>query len=193
MHDIEPYHLWRDQYIASEDQHSPFFGTEYDEFHFTNTIYNYYIHPQWDDFGSTTLYLKVLYVNYEQGVCIIELIGEWNDCLQNDIMHLKRNVIEPLEEKGITKYILIGDNVLNFHGSDNCYYEEWYEDIIDSDGWICFINMLDHVVLEMEDVQIHHFVHLGKFFHLPDWRTLSPKSLFKKIEMGIAKKPLALL
>ena len=193
MHDIEPYHLWRDQYIASEDQHSPFFGTEYDEFHFTNTIYNYYIHPQWDDFGSTTLYLKVLYVNYEQGVCIIELIGEWNDCLQNDIMHLKRNVIEPLEEKGITKYILIGDNVLNFHGSDNCYYEEWYEDIIDSDGWICFINMLDHVVLEMEDVQIHHFVHLSKFFHLPDWRTLSPKSLFKKIEMGIAKKPLALL
>jgi len=192
MHDIEPFHLWQDRYIVSEDKHSPFYGKNYDEFHYTNTIYNFYIHPQWDDFGSPTLYLKILFANYEHGLCIIELLGEWNDCLQNDVMPLKRNVIEPLCEKGLNKFILIGDNVLNFHGSDNCYYEEWFEDIADSKGWICFINMLDHVISEMREAEIHHFVHMGPPFYLPEWRTLSPKALFKEVEMGIATDTLAL-
>ena len=149
MHDIEPYYRWRDNYIASEDERSPFYGRVYDEFRFTHQIYNYYIHPQWDDFGSATLYLKVIYADYELGYAIIELLGEWNDCLSNDIMYLKREVVDALSEQGIRKYILICENVLNFHGSDDCYYEEWYEDIADEGGWICFINTLDHVWEEM--------------------------------------------
>jgi len=47
MQDIEPYYRWRDLYIADEDELSPFYGREYSEFEYTNTIYNYYIHPQW--------------------------------------------------------------------------------------------------------------------------------------------------
>jgi hypothetical protein len=55
MHDIEPYYHWRDRYVAAEDKESPFYGRQYSEFEFSQQIYNYYIHPQWDDFGSPKL------------------------------------------------------------------------------------------------------------------------------------------
>ena len=148
MHDIEPFFKWRGSYIASEDHLSPFFGKTYSEFHFTNKVYNYFIHPQWDEFGSATLYLKVLYADYHKGYTIIELIGEWNDCLHNDVMFLKREIIDDMREKGLSKFILICENVLNFHGSDDCYYEEWFEDV--EDGWIATINFHEHVVKEFK-------------------------------------------
>ncbi|MCB0594807.1 MAG: hypothetical protein H6557_04240 [Lewinellaceae bacterium] len=182
MHDIEPYYSWRDKYIASEDERSPFYGRVYDEFRFTNQIYNYYIHPQWDDFGSGTLYLKVIYADYELGYVIIEMLGEWNDCLANDIMYLKREVIDALAEEGIYKYILVCENVLNFHGSDDCYYEEWYEDISEQQGWICFINTLDHVWEEMKDTQLQHYVNFGREFNDINWRPYKPKALFKSLD-----------
>ena len=75
MHDIEPHFHWRDHYIASEDRYSPFFRRQYDEFQYTLKVYNYFIHPQWDQFGSTTLYGKVLFVDYDEGFAILELIG----------------------------------------------------------------------------------------------------------------------
>ena len=74
MHEIEPYYRWRDDYIASEDPLSPFVDTKYSEFEFDKQIYNYLIHPQWDFFGSQTLYLKVLYADYDLGFSIIEFI-----------------------------------------------------------------------------------------------------------------------
>ena len=72
MHDIEPYYNWRHLYIASEDENSPFYGREYSEIEFTNQIYNFVIHPQWDDFGSETLYMKILFVDYDEKYCFIE-------------------------------------------------------------------------------------------------------------------------
>ena len=90
MHDIEPYYEWRDYYVASEDKLSVFFRRKYNEFEFTHKVYNYYIHPQWDAFGSSTLYCKILYVGYDKNIAVIELIGEWNDTLHNDIMIFKR-------------------------------------------------------------------------------------------------------
>ena len=47
---------------------------------------------QWDDFGSSTLYIKILFADYDGGFAIIELIGEWNDAINNDIMLLKRDM-----------------------------------------------------------------------------------------------------
>ncbi len=85
MHEIEPYFNWRHLYIADEDVKSPFYGRTYSEFEFTQTVYNFYIHPQWDDFGSSTLYIKILFADYETGFAIIEMIGEWNDAIENDI------------------------------------------------------------------------------------------------------------
>ena len=140
MQHIEPYYKWRDYYVAAEDKKSPFYKREYSEFYYTNTIYNYYIHPQWDDFGSPTLYLKILFVDYDQQFAIIEFLGEWNDCIENDIMTLKRDVIDQLLRAGIIKFILIGENILNFHADDECYYEEWYENVTDEEGWIAMRN-----------------------------------------------------
>src|ERR1051326_3580372 len=104
MHEIEPYYNWRHLYMAEEDENSPFYGREYSEFVFSQTVYNYYIHPQWDEFGSSTLYLKVLIADYSAEYMIIELIGEWNDAIENDIMTLKRDVIDVFLREGINKF-----------------------------------------------------------------------------------------
>jgi hypothetical protein len=181
MHDIEPYYKWRNYYSAEEDKKSPFYGRNYNEFTFTNKVYNYYIHPQWDNFGSQTLYAKLLITDYDEGYAIIELIGEWNDCLNNDVMFLKRYFVDHLIKHDITKYILVCDNVLNFHGDDNCYYEEWWDDIKDEDGWICIVNTLDHVLDEMERVQTQHYCEIGETFNDINWRKKSPQMTYQEI------------
>ena len=129
MQDIEPFYNWSHLYSSEEDDRSPFYGRVYSEFEYSNTVYNYYIHPLWDDIGSPTLYIKILFCDYEQEFAIIELLGEWNDAIHNDIMILKRDIIDELINEGIKKFILIGENVLNFHASDDCYYQEWLDDI----------------------------------------------------------------
>ena len=86
MHNIEPYYRWEKYYVANLDENSPFYGREY-ETHYSQNIYGYFIHPFWDYIGSETLYIKVLYVDYQQHFAVIEFIGEWNDTLHNDIMH----------------------------------------------------------------------------------------------------------
>ncbi|MEP7195464.1 MAG: hypothetical protein ABI851_03030 [Saprospiraceae bacterium] len=185
MHDIEPYYLWQDTYISSEDERSPFYGSINDEFRYTNKIYNYYIHPQWDSFDSTTLYLKLLFADYEEKFVIIELIGEWNDCIENDIMYLKREVIDPLIKEGINKYILLVENVFNFHGSDSDYYEEWKEEISEDDGWICMVNVLDHVFEEMKRCQLHFFMNFGKNFNDILWQKTTPTLLYELVSQRI--------
>ncbi|MEL6536774.1 MAG: hypothetical protein AAFQ98_15250, partial [Bacteroidota bacterium] len=77
MHTIEPFHRWIHQYHPAKDDRSPFFGKEYNYELYSDTIYGYYIDPAWDFMGSETLYLKVLWVQYEEGIAIIEFIGEW--------------------------------------------------------------------------------------------------------------------
>ncbi|MFS8082482.1 MAG: hypothetical protein ACMG51_03445, partial [Ginsengibacter sp.] len=141
MQDIEPFENWQYLYNSEEDELSPFHGRDYSQFEFINTIYNFYIHPQWDEFGSRTLYMKILIADYEMHFMIIELIGEWNDAIENDIMTLKREVIDIFIRQGIYKFIIIAENVLNFHSSDDSYYEEWFEDIQEQNGWIVILNM----------------------------------------------------
>ena len=107
MHYIEPYYNWRHLYTAEEDEKSPFYKRVYSEFEFSNTVYNYYIHPQWDDIDSRTLYIKILFADYEDNYAIIELIGEWNDAIENDIQTMKRNIIDILIARKIYKFILM--------------------------------------------------------------------------------------
>jgi len=186
MHMIEPYYLWRNYYIASEDPSSPFFGREYSEFEFQDKIYNYYIHPQWDNIDSHTLFLKILFVDVDYGYCIIELIGEWNDAIENDIMTLKRDIIEPIMEYGIDKFILIGENVLNFHYSDDCYYEEWFDDV--EDGWIAMVNFHDHVMKEFKQINIDSYFLTGGELDDLEWRTYSPMQFFQKVSDLVTKR-----
>lgn len=184
MHDIEPYYNWRHLYTAEEDENSPFYGREYDEFAYTNTIYNYFIHPQWDDFGSANLYMKIIYADYQFSFAIIELIGEWNDCIENDIMTLKREVIDYMISRGIYKFILISENLLNFHSSDDCYYEEWWEDIRDQGGWIVALNMPEHTASEFKDARLDQYVFL---LENDRWRTLQPMILYQHIDNALLK------
>lgn len=186
VHEIEPYYNWRDDYIVSEDERSPFYGQVYNEFAYDKQIYNFLLHPQWDDFGSPSLYLKILYVDYDRRVAIIEFIGEWNDAIHNDIMNLKREVIDLLVHEGINKYILIGENVLNFHGSDDSYYEEWFEDI--EDGWIVGLNFNAHVIQEMKAFNIDYYLNFGGNLTDFPWRTIRPKQLYHHIEQQVNKR-----
>jgi hypothetical protein len=179
MHEIEPFYNWRHLYNAEDDELSPFYGIEHSEFVFSNTIYNYYIHPQWDEFGSRTLYLKVLFADYELNYVIIEMIGEWNDAVENDIMQLKRSVIDLMVAKRISKFILITENVLNFHSSDTDYYEEWLEDIKDEGGWIAGINMPEQTQYDFHRSHIDHYVTL---LESPNWRTFQPHDFFQSID-----------
>jgi hypothetical protein len=184
MHEIEPFFNWRHLYTAEEDENSPFFGAQYDEFAYSKTIYNYLIHPQWDDFGSDNLYLKILYADYQFSFAIIEMIGEWNDCIGNDIMILKREVIDPLISKGIYKFILITENVLNFHSSDDCYYEEWQEDIMDKGGWIAALNMPEQTEQEFRIACLDRYVNI---LTNDRWRTFQPAHLYHLIDDHMLK------
>jgi hypothetical protein len=188
MHDIEPFYGWRDHYVASEDVRSPFFEREYSETHFTDQIYDHFIHPQWDNLGSTTLFAKVLYADYEESYAILELMGEWNDTLFNDIMTLKRQLIEPLMSEGVSRFILLGENVLNFHNSDDCYYEEWFDEVTDEDGWIALVNFRTHVIEEFADIDLDSYFVLGGELQELAWRTFSPEHLFSRIDENVARR-----
>jgi len=181
MHDIEPYHHWRTHYVASEDKQSPFYGRTYDEFSYSKKVYNYFIHPQWDEFGSSTLYLKILFIDYEEHYAIIELIGEWNDCLYNDIMYLKRHLVDKILPHGINNFVLMCDNVMNFHASDDSYYEEWYDDIKDNHGHIIFVNTHDHVLEELEKLRLQYYVHFGEQLNDLNWRKKRPKQVLQEL------------
>lgn len=184
MHEIEPFFNWRHLYTAEADEQSPFYGKQYDEFAYSQKIYNYFIHPQWDHFGSDNLYLKILYADYQYQFAIIELIGEWNDCIENDIMTLKREIIDVLISRGINKFILIAENVLNFHSSDDCYYEEWWEDVADEGGWIVCLNMPEQTAREFREAGLDRYIGLIENDH---WRTFKPMALFQLIDDLIIK------
>lgn len=185
MHDIEPFYNWRHIYISEEDERSPFFGRVYSEFQFSQTIYNFYIHPQWDDFGSRTLYMKVLMADYEERYVVIELIGEWNDAIENDIMELKREVMDIFIAEGINKFILIAENVLNFHSGDKDYYEEWYDEVSDADGWIACIDMPEPTQYDFRRAKLNRYIELTE---IENWRIYKPFHLFKKIDQQILNR-----
>ncbi|MBS1651552.1 MAG: hypothetical protein JSU07_06030 [Bacteroidetes bacterium] len=186
MHTIEPFYNWQHLYEASKDANSPFFGREYSEFEFTNKIYNFLIHPQWDDFGSSTLYIKILFIDYDENYAIIEFIGEWNDLINNDIMLLKRNVIDDLIYLGINKFILIGENILNYHFSDDSYYEEWFDE--NNDGWIVLLNFRTHVLDEIKKSGLDYYFIYGGNFDDFDWRKFSPGQVFGNVSKEISKR-----
>ncbi|HXA02565.1 MAG TPA: hypothetical protein VNW99_11295 [Cytophagaceae bacterium] len=186
MHEIEPFYNWDKFYSSSDDERSPFYGVEYNLVHYTNDIYGYYIHPLWDFIGSETLYVKILFADYEKRFAVIELFGEWNDTLHNDIMHLKRNVIDLMVREHINKFILIGENVLNFHGSDDCYYEEWFEDV--EDGWIAAVNFREFVFDEWKKYNLDSYINYGGTMEVDDWRTMSPAVFYERISKLILRR-----
>lgn len=188
MHAIEPFFNWRHLYTAEDDPRSPFHGTEHSEFEFTHAVYDHALHPQWDAFGSSTLYLKVLFADYDEGFAVIEFIGEWNDLLHNDIMYLKRDVVEPMMAEGIVKFILIGESIRNFHPGEEDYYAEWFEETADAGGWVALVNFLGHVREDISRADLDQYFVFGGKLDALEWRRLHPDDLFARVDALVAKR-----
>jgi hypothetical protein len=186
MQEIEPFYNWEKYYSATDDEQSPFYGRQYNMMQYENDIYGYYIHPLWDWIGSETLYLKILFADYDKGFVVIELFGEWNDTLHNDIMHFKRNVIDPLTNEGINKFILIGENILNFHGSEDDYYEEWFDDV--EDGWIAALNFREFVLHEWKKFRLDYYINFGGNLEIEEWRTMTPQLFYENVNNLITRR-----
>ena len=186
MHEIEPYYNWLKYYDSSQDERSPFFGKDYNYERYQDTIYGFFVDPGWDSFESETLYLKILYADYDNGYAVIEFLGEWNDTLNNDIMYLKRNVIELMLAEGITRFILIGENILNFHGSDDSYYEEWFDEI--DNGWIAAVCFPEFVQQEFQKYHLDRYISMGELLHLNNWRTHRPEFFCEIVSRLVTKR-----
>jgi hypothetical protein len=187
MQEIEPSYQWENIYDASKDKKSPFWGRSYSQTEYENNIYGYYIHPYWDEIDSETLYCKILFTDYEAKFTIIELFGEWNDTLHNDIMLFKRNVIDHLLAAGIQYFILLGENVFNFHGSvEDDYYAEWFEEV--EDGWIAALNFAEFVEKEWGKYHLDYYINFGGNLQLSQWRTLKPELIFLSINHIISHR-----
>src|SRR5690606_8084548 len=136
--------------------------------------------------GSETLYIKLLYVDYQVRFAVIEFLGEWNDAINNDIMHLKRNVIELLEHEGINQFILIGENVMNFHGSDDSYYEEWFEDV--EDGWNAAVSFPEFIQEEFKKYNVDQYINMGGTLQIDRWRTMHPLVFYDTVKGLIQRR-----
>jgi hypothetical protein len=123
--------------------------------------------------------MKLLFVEYDQQYAIIELIGEWNDAIENDIMTLRRDVTDLMQHQGINKFILIAENVLNFHSSDDSYYEEWREAVIEEGGWVVIVDMPSQSQYDFKKARLTNYVALLDF---PQWRTLKPELVFQQVD-----------
>ena len=100
----------------------------------------------------------------------------------NDIMLLKRKVVDRLMEAGISKFVLIGENVLNFHHSDDAYYEEWFDEVTEEDGWIALLNFREHVLADMQGIDLDSYFVLGGELNEMGWRTFTPEQLCLRID-----------
>lgn len=188
MHELAPHHNWQNHYMSEDDPGSPFFEQIYDQFQYSTEIYGYYIDPQWDSIGSKTLYVKVIFVDYDLGSAIIELIGEWNDLLYNDIMYLKRELIDVMIGQGINKFVLLGEHVLSFHSSEDDYYSEWFDEIDESEGYIALLNFRQHVLDDFSAADIDSYFVLGGKLNDIAWRTQHPDKLLESIDELVQKR-----
>jgi hypothetical protein len=70
--------------------------------------------------------------------------------------------------------------VLNFHTSDDSYYEEWFEDV--EDGWIAALNFQEHVLQEFRDENLDYYINFGGELDNMIWRKLSPMQVFNQVK-----------
>ena len=102
-------------------------------------------------------------------------------------MLLKRNIIDLLLSEGINKFIMIGENLLNFHGSDDSYYEEWLEEV--KEGWIACVSFPEFFRDEMAKYNLDTYLNMGRTLEIEKWRTLPPSTLYVLIS-GLIKRRL---
>ena len=113
-----------------------------------------------------------------------DYIGPWiTEILEN---MANKTAARLMVSFGIDKFILIGENVLNFHASDECYYEEWFDDV--DDGWIAMVNFHDHVIKEFSNANLDHYFVMGGQLEELEWRTFRPLQFCQKVESLVSKR-----
>ena len=78
--------------------------------------------------------------------------------------------------------MLIGENILEFFADGNEYYEEWYDDVKDSGGWIMALNFREHILDEMQQANIHHYIHVSEQYADISWRKYKPNHLIDYLD-----------
>jgi hypothetical protein len=91
-------------------------------------------------------------------------------------------------DQGITKFILIGENVLNFHTSDDEYYSEWFDELNDLDGWVALVNFRTHVLEDLQSANIDQYFLLGGKLNSMPWRTYEPEGVFTNVEEMVMRR-----
>ena len=97
-----------------------------------------------------------------------------------EVFYLRNGDIPQYLRDGVVDIAIIGENVLNFHYSDDCYYEEWADETYD--GWIAAVNFQEHVLREMSTIGIDQYLLWGGDLNDLPWRTFKPQDLMLKIE-----------
>ena len=120
------------------------------------------------------------------GYCVIEFLGEWNDAVHNDIMRIKRDLVDEMLPLGIDKYILIGENILNFHADITDYYEEWLEEV--PDGWMALLNLENMYLLNSVTTVSINILFLGGDLDFFDWRTKKPELLYHRVNEVVSRR-----
>ena len=82
----------------------------------------------------------------------------------------------------LTHFIFIAENVLNFHSSDDSYYEEWREQLEDDNGWVVILNMPEQSKYDFKRARLTHYVELVE---MEQWRTLKPELIYQTIQQFI--------
>ena len=100
-------------------------------------------------------------------------------------MTLRRDVTDLLYKQGIIYYIIIAENVLNFHSSDDSYYEEWKEQLEDDYGWVAILNMPEQSKYDFKKARLTHYIEL---LELEQWRTLKPELIFQAIQSEMMRR-----
>jgi hypothetical protein len=77
---------------------------------------------------------------------------------------------------------------MDFHGSDDSYYEEWFDEV--EDGWIAGINFREHVEEEMKNFNIDNYINMSGSLQIDKWRTLQPPRFFELVN-GLIQRRLA--
>jgi len=86
----------------------------------------------------------------------------------------------------VNKFILIGENVFNFHPLEDDYYQEWFDDI--EDGWIVGLNFRPHVIREFKHARLDYYISFGGKFDDFNWRGFNPNQLFIAIEQQMIRR-----
>ena len=185
LHHIEPFYGWLKWYSHDQDECSPFHQVEHNLFYFDRSVNRIPAHPLWDDIGSESLLVKILYADYDQGFAIIELFGEWNDLFENDYKLLAENCLTYLIDHGIQKFILLCENVFHAYFQSDDYYQALQEEL--EEGWVCLLRPREEVWEDMQSYGITSYFYRSPILDEFPWRRLKPHQLFQLVESRMNK------